>query len=66
MESVIQFIPLAFWTVVLGIPCWVLLEKTGFTRWWMLFLALPVVGPVIIIWVVAFRKWPSNTIVGGA
>lgn len=60
METVVQFIPLAFWTVILGIPTWVLLEKVGFSRWWMLFLVLPVVGPVIIMWVVAFRRWPAR------
>lgn len=57
----VQFIPLIVLTILTGIPCWIILTKIGFSRWWLLFLVLTLFGAIIIMWVIACRRWPAKT-----
>jgi len=57
----IQFLPLAVWYVVTGVPAFVILRRTGLSRWWALFIIIPIVGAVIVLWIVALRQWPERT-----
>lgn len=34
-------------------------KKAGYSRWWALLMAIPVVN-IIVIWVFSFIKWPSD------
>ena len=35
-------------------------KKAGFSRWWALLLAIPLVN-VVVVWVFAFIKWPAQS-----
>lgn len=35
-------------------------KKAGFSRWWGLLLAVPIIN-VLIIWIFAFIKWPAES-----
>jgi hypothetical protein len=59
MNDIMQFVPLLTVTILTAIPCWVLLGKIGFLRWWLLFLILPMIGWIALLWIVAFRRWPT-------
>ena len=34
-------------------------RKTGFSAWWVVLSLIPVVG-VVVLWVWAYAKWPSQ------
>ena len=34
-----------------------ILQRTGYSRWWLLTLLVPIVN-VIMVWVFAFAEWP--------
>ena len=34
-------------------------KKAGFTRWWVLLMAIPLVN-IIAVWVFAFVAWPAE------
>ena len=47
--------------IFLIIPIWIIgriLNKAGYSRWWVAIMFLPIVN-LIMIWVVAFAKWPK-------
>ena len=54
-----QWIPLLVWTLVLGVPLFFVLKRTGKSRWWLLLAILPIVGGTVLLWIVAFSKWPA-------
>lgn len=48
--------------VLIAIPILVfgpIAKKAGFSRWWALLLIVPVVN-LIMVWVFAFIKWPTE------
>lgn len=63
--SLAQFIPILFWTILLFVPLFALLRKTGQSFWWLLLLLLPILGGIILLWIIAFARWP-NAIPGKA
>jgi hypothetical protein len=56
----IQFLPLAVWYLISGIPAFLILRRTGLSAWWALFLIIPIFGAVIVLWIVALRQWPER------
>ena len=60
MEETLRVIPLALWTLVLAIPLFFMLKRVGKSRWWILMALFPIVGGTILIWILAFSKWPTD------
>ena len=58
MEEALRFVPLALWTIVLAIPLFFMLRRVGKSRWWVLMALFPIVGGTILIWIIAFSRWP--------
>ena len=58
MEEALRFVPLALWTLVLAIPLFFILRRVGKSRWWVLMALFPIVGGTILIWIIAFSRWP--------
>jgi uncharacterized membrane protein YhaH (DUF805 family) len=56
----IQFVPLAVWYLITGIPAFLILRRTSLSAWWALFIVIPIVGAVIVLWIVALRRWPGR------
>lgn len=61
-----QGVPISLWMMVVlaiavVIPVWtatVIMRKTGFSPWWGLLNAIPLVS-LILVWVFAFVDWPN-------
>jgi len=43
------------------IPAWRIFRRTGLSAWWSLLLLAPPPGVILILWIIAFRKWPKGT-----
>jgi hypothetical protein len=54
----IQIVPLLIWYVIGAIPAFLVVRRTGMSGWWGLLLLIPIFGFVIVLWVVAFARWP--------
>jgi hypothetical protein len=42
------------------IPSWRIFRRAGLSPWWSLFSFIPA-GMIVILWIVAYRKWPKVT-----
>ena len=64
MGNLTQFIPLYLITALYIVPAFQLLRRTGKSWWWAILLIWPIVGLIILLWVVAFTRW--RTVPAGA
>ncbi len=58
-DTIVALAPLLFWTVVLAIPMYYVLRKTGNSMWLFALVAIPMLGAVILLWILAFSPWPK-------
>lgn len=58
--GLLQFLPMLIWTLLFGGPFFFMLAKAGFSRWWLLLLLVPVLGVVILLWIVALSPWSTR------
>lgn len=49
--------------VLVVIPLWMILPRAGIAAPWALAAALPL-GAVVILWVLALRRWPEDNLPG--
>ena len=56
-DVTISLLPYLILVVLTAIPSWVLLGRIGLSRWWTLLSLVPL-GMLIVLWMVAFRRWP--------
>jgi hypothetical protein len=54
-----QFVPLIVWYVVTVIPVYMIIRRTGKPTWLALFRVIPLAGFVILIWTLAYARWPA-------
>lgn len=59
-EALLQFVPLAFWIVITIIPTVRLLKRTGLHWAFAALNLIPFFGTIILIWIIAYRKWPKE------
>jgi uncharacterized membrane protein YhaH (DUF805 family) len=52
-----QFVPLLFLAALVVVPAVKLLRRIGKSWAWTLVAFVPGVGPIILIWIVAFSRW---------
>lgn len=45
--------------VILGIPILAMLTRIGRTKTWIFSLFIPYVGLVVLLWLIAFTRWPK-------
>lgn len=48
-DIILQLVPLFFWTVLLAIPLYVMLKKTGNSMWLFALAFVPLFGPVFLV-----------------
>jgi hypothetical protein len=60
-RSVVQFAPLVFWYAITVVPTFFVVRRTGMSPWWGLLLIIPLVGFVILLWIIAFARWPMRS-----
>jgi hypothetical protein len=57
--SIWQLIIIAVLIVIPVLIFGPVVRKAGFSRWWSLLLAVPLIN-LIMIWVFAFMEWPAE------
>lgn len=58
-EDVMSFVPYLLLVVLTAIPSWRLFKRTGMSPAWTLLSLIPL-GMIIVLWIVAFRRWPER------
>ena len=53
----VQLAPMLFIMVVLVFPFVRILRRAGRSGWWVLLLFIPLIGWLILPWVIAFMRW---------
>lgn len=53
------FLPLLFWWTLMVVPVAFILKRSGSSAWWNVTQALPLFGSIILLWVLAFKRWPG-------
>ena len=56
--SIWHWIVILLVVVLLGVPYWRILHRTGHSTWWVIAFLIPGIG-LIALWVLAFVKWPA-------
>lgn len=45
--------------VAVVVPLWKILPRAGLSPWWALVAIVPL-GLVVLLWVLAFKRWPGD------
>lgn len=59
--SFVQLFPIILIYAITLPPMWIMLARTGLSKWWLLFFLVPVWGHFILAWIIALRAWPTQT-----
>ena len=54
--------PYGVFVVLTIIPSWQLLRRVGLSPWWALLSFAHLLGVLIILWMIAYRKWPKGVV----
>jgi hypothetical protein len=57
MPEAIQFVPYVLVVLLTGIPTWKLLVRVGLSPAWAVLCLIPA-GFIIVLWLIAYRRWP--------
>jgi hypothetical protein len=57
--SIWHWLIIAFWCAIFVVPAWRIASRAGFPGALSLLLIIPVVN-IVLLWVFAFVKWPSE------
>jgi hypothetical protein len=57
--DLMQFVPLIVWYILTVIPVYIIIRRTGKPKWLAIFLVLPIAGFAIVIWTLAYTRWPT-------
>ena len=58
-ENLVAFLPFAFWLIITIIPSIKLLRRTGLHVALAALNLFPLLGTIILVWVVAYAQWPK-------
>jgi hypothetical protein len=59
-QSFAQFAPLLFWYAITVVPTFLVIRRTGMSPWWGLLLIFPLLGFVVVLWIIVFARWPDR------
>lgn len=48
-----------FWYAFTVPPLYRLLRRVGKSRWWAIFLVVPILGFLFVTWIIALTRWPA-------
>ena len=55
-----EFIGWLIFTILQVVPLWRILPRAGIASPWALVAAIPL-GTLILLWVLAYKRWPADT-----
>lgn len=59
-NTVVSLIPLMLWSAISLIPSLTICKRIGKTRWWAAVSVIPFVGPLILLFILAYSRWPNQ------
>lgn len=59
-DTLIQMVPAVLWTVLMIVPLYFIIPRTGKSRWLLLVAIVPMVGALSLLWYLAFSRWPRE------
>ncbi|MBI3516524.1 MAG: hypothetical protein HY060_21035 [Proteobacteria bacterium] len=59
MDDPAAWIPLIIWTLLFAAPLVKLLDRTGLSMGWIVIALIPIGGGLVMLYLVAFAKWPA-------
>ena len=57
MGSYWHWLLLLLFAAAVVVPVWRILERSGNSGWWSLFMVIPGVN-LLLLWIIAFAPWP--------
>jgi len=58
--STITQISFALSAIITAIPLYIILKRTGRSRWWIILVVFfSTLGGIIVLWILAFGRWPK-------
>ncbi|HUL05955.1 MAG TPA: hypothetical protein VLV76_06445 [Candidatus Acidoferrum sp.] len=60
MQGLLQLPPIIIVTIALLIPTVRVLRRMGKSRWWALFALVPIFGIIVLMWILAYSRWPAQ------
>jgi uncharacterized membrane protein YhaH (DUF805 family) len=63
VAGVFDVISVLFWVVLITVtmvPSWQILRRTGLSPWLSLLSFVPMIGTIVILWIIAYRRWPKG------
>jgi uncharacterized membrane protein YhaH (DUF805 family) len=48
-----------FWYAFTVLLLYRLLRRVGKSRWWATFLVVPILGFLVVTWIIALTRWPA-------
>lgn len=60
MQDIMQLLPIVVFGVLLVIPTVRVLARMGKSRWWALFALVPIFGIIVLMWILAYSRWPAQ------
>jgi hypothetical protein len=59
-DTVMSLLPFTLWLILSVIPCVRLLKRTGIHISVAAFNLIPLLGTIILLWIVAYSRWPID------
>ena len=56
-DAILSLIPFVFWSVIGLIPALSICKRVGKMRSWSAFVVIPIAGPIIFLFIVAYSRW---------
>ena len=56
--SILHWLIVIFFIVVLGIPIARILTRIGYSKWWTIVYFIPFVN-IVGLWILAYSRWPA-------
>ena len=60
--GIVQLVPLLLIWAITVVPMYFIVRRVGMSPWWLLFLIVPFWGLIVLLWIVAFKRWPKEDI----
>ncbi len=61
-DILIQMVPTLVFSLLIVIPLYAIIPRTGRSRWLLLVALLPMLGAIALLWYIAFSRWPRDDI----
>ena len=59
MDDLLSLAPMLLLMLLIVVPLFYIVARTGKSLWWAAGALVPLIGFVVVLWVLAFGNWPN-------